>query len=115
MKYEFLMRCILDFMIRDLIKFKRSKHIMYTIVLDTCSTDITITLLCYHCHLLIPIFICSCADATREVLKNADYHQLKFNSPDGKEGYIVYPKDFDDLIRERIKGGEIKLAVTGTS
>ena len=58
------------------------------------------------------MFICSCADTTREMSKKGDYHQIRFKSADGKHGYIFFPKDFDDLIRERISGGEIKLAVS---
>ena len=47
--------------------------------------------------------ICSCADATRELLKKGDYLQLAASSSDGKPIHKVFPKENDDKMRKQMQ------------
>jgi len=66
---------------------------------------------CYSYTLLIPMLICRCYDAVRELIMKGDYCQVRSHNSEGKDIHIIYPKHLHKLVGEKVKGG--KLALTG--
>ena len=66
---------------------------------------------CYSYTLLIPMLICRCSDAFRELNMKGNYYQLRYHNSEGKDIHIIYPKHLHEIVSERVKGGQ--LALTG--